>query len=220
MDCFFSCSEPLLLTGGFFFGINELILVSRGGKDLILIITFLILTLVMSKKKFTYVVLNGPGVHITEDKNILTEFIISIDNPNIITFKNLESAKEWVTMMNLENETKTHSAHSDPDEPDTFFLELLSDSQSIRLSIMNHEAELFYSTTELLSKEEVKSTGDIFFFNVLKKGLQKAKELGIQKIHCVGNSQIMQKFEGNFENEINQIKKDFEFISFEWSSSY
>jgi len=180
----------------------------------------------MMSKKFTYVVLNGSVVHIAENKNAFTEFIISIDNPNIITFESLESAKEWVTMMNLENSPKKHSAPFDDDEPYTVFCELLQDSQSIRLSIMNHEAELFYTTTELLSKEEVKTRDDTFF-NALKKGIQKAKELGIQKINCVGNNQIMlqlEKLEGDFQfsrkfNEISQIKKDFEYISFGWSSS-
>ena len=47
-------------------------------------------------EKFTYVVLNEPVVHIAEDKNILTEFIISIEKPNIITFESLERAEEWV----------------------------------------------------------------------------------------------------------------------------
>jgi len=180
-----------------------------------------------NEKKFTYVVLNGPVVHITEDKNILTEFIISIENPNIITFESLESAEEWVKM-NLENETKKQSDPSDHDEPYTFFCELLPDCQSIRLSIMNHEAELLYSTTELLSKEEVKTRDDTFYY-AFKKGIQKAKELGIQKINCVGNNRIMlqlEKFEGDFEvpqgsrkfNEISLIKKDFEYISFGCSS--
>lgn len=63
----------------------------------------------MDSKKFIYVALDGDSSsHIVTSREVLIKYVSAIENPQIITFKNLNDAEEWVKKEQGNKKTQIH----------------------------------------------------------------------------------------------------------------